>query len=102
GGVVGSAPLMSRSGLSPAIFAGAPRYHTGTVVGLRSDEQAAILQKGEEVLAKNNPRNILNGGAAANGNSGAKSGDTGISQVLVLDPDLIPQAMSGSAGRRVV
>ena len=35
----------------PALaFANAPRLHSGTPVGLRSDEYAAILQRGERVL----------------------------------------------------
>jgi hypothetical protein len=67
GGVVGRGSNRTRS-VSPAVFAGAPRYHDGTVVGLKRDEQAAILQNGEEVLSKDDPRNIVNGGAAATGN----------------------------------
>jgi hypothetical protein len=46
------------------MVATAPRYHRGTVLGLRADERPAILQAGEEVLAKGDPRNALNGGAS--------------------------------------
>ena len=47
GGIVGSEPTFSRA-VSPAVFAGAKRYHSG----LMSDEFPAILQKGESVLTK--------------------------------------------------
>jgi len=42
-----------------AAFAGAPKFHTG---GLAADEVPAILQKGEEVLTRDDPRHILNQG----------------------------------------
>jgi tape measure domain-containing protein len=51
GGIVGGTPTFSRS--VPALaFAGAPRYHSGGIAGLRPDEVPAILQKGEVVLPK--------------------------------------------------
>jgi hypothetical protein len=47
GGVVGQAPVMGR--LVPAsVFRNAPRFHAG----LRSDEIPSILQKGEEVVPR--------------------------------------------------
>lgn len=46
------------------MVATAPRYHSGTVLGLRADERPAILQTGEEVLSRRDPRNALNGGGA--------------------------------------
>ena len=69
GGLVGAAGGRSRN-ISPLEFIGAPRYHSGGVPGLAPDEYASILQKNEEVLSADNPRNILNGGA---GKSGASS-----------------------------
>lgn len=71
GGVIGaSSATQSRSGVSPRAFTGAPRYHSGGVVGgLRYDEQAAILQKGEEVLTKDNPRHAFNAGKSAGGSA---------------------------------
>lgn len=62
GGTIGPGRANRSRVVSPSIFSGAPRYHDGTVVGLKSDEQAAILQNGEEVLDKDSPRNVLNGG----------------------------------------
>jgi lambda family phage tail tape measure protein len=35
------------------VFAGAPRYHSGGIAGLKPDEIPAILQRGEVVLPKN-------------------------------------------------
>ncbi|MGV6872557.1 tape measure protein [Pseudochelatococcus sp. B33] len=52
GGVVG---LHGRSGVAPAaLFAGAPRYHSGGVAGLKPDEIPAILQRGEYVVSRAN------------------------------------------------
>jgi hypothetical protein len=62
GGVVGgSAP--SRS-IQPAWFAGAMRYHSGGIAGLRPGEIPAILERGEEVLTRDDPRHVLNGAGA--------------------------------------
>lgn len=45
----------------PALaFAGAPRLHDGGVLGLRSNEVPAILQRGEEVLTRDDPRHRAN------------------------------------------
>lgn len=51
GGVVGQGG--SKRLVHPAVFAGAPRMHSGGVAGLRSGEVPAILQKGEVVIPKN-------------------------------------------------
>lgn len=70
GGTVGGANGWSQS--APAVaFAGAPRFHGGGLPGLAADEVPAILQRGEEVLAKNNPRNVLNGGGTQQGQPAA-------------------------------
>jgi hypothetical protein len=98
GGVVGETGGMSRS-VDPSVFAFAPRYHSGAVVGIKPDEQAAILQKGEEVLTRNDPRNVLNGGK-----SGGKGTvvNANLRNVLVLREEDLAGAMSGSHGERVV
>lgn len=68
GGKVGSKRIgggnQSRR-VNPAVFANADIFHEGGLPGLRQGEVAAILEEGEEVLSKDNPRNILNGGAGA-------------------------------------
>jgi hypothetical protein len=48
GGLVGADDIMRRS-VSPLAFLGAPRFHAG----LRNDEFAAVLQRGERVLTAN-------------------------------------------------
>lgn len=97
GGVVGSPSSGMTRAVDPSWFVAAPRYHDGAVVGLGADEQAAILKKGEEVLTRQDPRNVLNSGTKA----GAASGPTNIRSVLVLDNGLIPQAMQSSDGEAV-
>ena len=63
GGVVG-AVAASRT-VSPLAFVRAPRYHSGGVLGLKPDEVPAILQRGEEVLTRGDPRHRDNGGMGA-------------------------------------
>lgn len=59
GGIAGQARQFKRV---PAIaFAGAPRYHSGGFPGLAPGEVPAVLQTGEEVLSRKDPRNRLNG-----------------------------------------
>lgn len=77
GGMIGSAAswigsLFHQGGIAgagapsravPALaFAGAPRYHDGAIAGLKSNEVPAILERGEEVLTKNDPRHRNNSG----------------------------------------
>lgn len=57
----GMAGRGSRRAVNPLVFAGAPRLHRG---GLASDEVPAILQRGEEVLTRSDPRHVLNAGLA--------------------------------------
>lgn len=101
GGVVGSSHGRSRS-VSPGWFAGAPRYHGGGISGMSADEYPAILQEGEEVLAKDSPRNIMNGGA------GLKPGGDNIKRakstrfVLVDDRSRVPEAMNSPEGEEVI
>jgi tape measure domain-containing protein len=71
GGVVGS----KRAGtgvrrVSPAVFAGAARFHSGGFPGLSPGEVPVIAQRGEEILSRDDPRNVLNGGAMGNSGGG--------------------------------
>lgn len=90
-----------RRSVNPAVFAGAPRMHSGGIVGgLRNDERAAILQTGEEVLARDDPRNILNrnkGGTETAGGDGMP-----IRNILAIGDDEIANALNSSAGERVM
>ena len=99
GGVVGSSALPVRSAPG-GWFAGAPRYHTGGTVGLAANEQAAILQKGEEVLTADNPRNIVN--LTRNETHHEQPRDINIRNILVADPDLVPSHMGSARGEKVI
>lgn len=57
GGVAGSDGYGHGRSVSPSLFAGAPRYHSGGVAGLKPGEIPAILQRGEVVL----PRGMKSG-----------------------------------------
>jgi Tape measure protein len=70
-GLVGAATVSHMGGMAGAgvprrvmsqWFENAPRYHSGGVAGLDQNEVPAILQRGEEVLSKNDARNAANGG----------------------------------------
>jgi hypothetical protein len=92
GGVVGQT-VVPRRPVQQSWFTNAPRYHSGQVVGLAPDEQAAILQRGEEILSRGSPRNIMNGGGGSAVN---------IRSVLVMDEGQIPAAMASAHGERVI
>lgn len=93
GGVVGHSGTFRM--VDPALFGRAPRYHMGGVAGLAPDEVPTILQKGEEVLAKNDPRNVMNGG-------GQGQTPQSIRNIIVFDPTLIADHMNSAAGEKVV
>ena len=60
GGIAGGAGR--RRNVSAAAFIGAPRFHSGGILGLSPNEVPAILERGEEVLTRNDPRHAANGG----------------------------------------
>ncbi len=57
GGIAGEAGTTRT--VPTAVFASAPRYHSGGIAG---DEVPAILQRGEEVITRNDPRHRYNQG----------------------------------------
>ncbi|MGH2625229.1 MAG: hypothetical protein ACRDHY_01090, partial [Anaerolineales bacterium] len=60
GGIAGTG---GRGRMIPAFaFAGAPRLHEGGMLGLKANEVPAILERGEEVLTRDDPRHQRNGG----------------------------------------
>jgi tape measure domain-containing protein len=60
GGIVGRDGAV---GWYPAdAWKNAKRHHDGGVAGVKSNEVATILEKGEEVLTENDPRHVNNGG----------------------------------------
>lgn len=93
GGIAGSGGRR-RFGLSPLLFGAAPRYHAGGVAGLGPNEVPAILEKGEEVLTRTNPRHRDN--VDAGGRVVVKQPIVAIGDAAVAD------AMAGAYGEDVV
>lgn len=94
GGVVGEGGAVRQ--VNPMVFAGAPRYHSGGVVGLAPDEQPAILKKGEEVLTADDPRHRNNGGGQGQG------GGNGYRIINAIDPNLLSDHIESASGERAV
>ena len=69
GAVIGQGGAVQKR-VSPLAFIGAPYAHDGGVLGLRRDEVAFIGKRGEEVLSKNDPRNVMNAGKNPPGAAG--------------------------------
>ena len=99
GGLVGSTNTSRK--ISPIAFAGAPRMHSGGVAGLRSDEVPTILQRGEEVLTRKDPRHRSND-MGSQGQSAAQPSQTNVKIVNVIDPSVVHDYMSSSQGERVI
>jgi tape measure domain-containing protein len=94
GGLVG--PGLSQRTVNPAIFAGAMRFHSGGIPGLRPNEVPTILERNEEVLTENDPRHIFNGGGAT-----PAAGDTKI--VNLFDAaSFLDAALSSTVGEKAI
>lgn len=65
GGMVGLSGMSRR--VPTAVFAGAPRMHSGGWAGLRPDEVPTILQRGERVLNRREAAAYSPGGSASGG-----------------------------------
>jgi len=95
GGVVGQGG--TARAVDSSWFANATRYHTGGIAGLRPNEMPAILQKGEEVLTRNDPRHIANGGGGGGG------GAANVKVVNVFDPaEALRMALQTKVGEQVM
>jgi|GEM_PF-3765296 len=83
---------------NPAWFSNATRYHSGGIAGLKPNEVPTILEKGEEVLTRNDPRHALNGGG------GQGKGPMQFNQFIALDPEDLSNsiASTGSFGRNIM
>lgn len=88
-------------GVSPALFSNAVRYHSGGIAGLKPNEVPAILERGEEVLTRDDPRNILNGaGGAASGGAPAPMD---VKIVNTIDSgSFVSEGMNTSVGQKAV
>ena len=86
--------------VNPAVFANAKRFHNGGVVGLGPREVPIIALEDEEVLTRDDPRHVMNGGAAG---AGGGNGATNIKNVNVFDPsDVLEAALSSVVGERLI
>jgi lambda family phage tail tape measure protein len=90
GGMAGTGP---RRSVNPLVFAGAPRFHGGGLVGLAPDERPAILQTGERVLNRQQ---------TADYNAGSAGSGGGTRVINVIDPNLVQDYMTSSAGERTI
>ncbi len=82
GGIIGSKTSggqQRKNSVSPSLFVGAPRFHDGGLPGLKSDEVPIIAQKGEQILSKDDPNNIMNQG------SGGGSGSSNPQDIRVIN-----------------
>ena len=87
--------------VNPAVFASARRFHSGGLPGLAADEVPAILQKGEEVLSRNDPRNVLNAGR----NSGTTAGAAPVNLKIIntIDPgEVLAEGLSTAEGEEAI
>jgi hypothetical protein len=98
GGIVGE-PTGRHRRVNSRVFTAPTRYHSGGIPGLSSDEYAAILKDGEEVLNDSDPRNALNGGLALG--KGAQT-TVNVRSVLVDDTRRLAEALNGAEGEQVV
>lgn len=97
GGIIGPGWSGPKRNVNPLVFAGAPRMHSGGMTGLKAGEVPAILQTGEEVLSRDDPRNAMNGGSSGGAEAGA-----GVRIINVLDPNLVSDAMGSATGERAI
>ena len=102
GGLIGSKRAGSGNAtrrVSPAMFAGAARHHSGGIIGLKPGEVPIIAQQGEEMLTRDDPRHMLNGGGAQ-GPAAPKGGTTIIN---TFDPEeVLNRALSTPMGQEVL
>lgn len=95
GGIAGNSG--TRRLLPAAMFLGAPRYHSGGIAGLGPDEVPTVLQRGEEVLTKGDPRHRNNGGLG-----GGEGDAAGTRIVLVDDARSVENFLNSAQGERII
>lgn len=95
GGMVGAPGGRTRSGVNPALFGAAPRYHNGGIAGLGPNEVPIIAEKGEEILAKADPRNARNAGKGGRGAGAVKN-------VILFDANTVADHMVTKPGEEAL
>lgn len=100
GDVIGrSSGRNQRRRVAPGTFAGAQRFHSGGMPGLRPNEVPIIAEKGEEVLSKSDPRNIMNGG----GVQSSGTPDVNVTTINLFDPvAALEAALNSPAGGKLM
>lgn len=100
GGKVGGWGSRRSMRVPAGLFAGAPRYHSGTAwAGLKPGEVPAVLEEGETVRTQEQERMLQRQLGGAGGRGG---GPESIKSVLIMDPNMIPDAMQAAPGEKVV
>ncbi|ARB05706.1 tail length tape measure protein [Synechococcus virus S-ESS1] len=81
------------------MFAAAPRYHTGGIIGLKPGEVPIIAKQGEEMLTRDDPRHMLNGG----GKSGGAAAQKAMTIINTFDPaEAVERALATPRGEEVL
>lgn len=90
---------MSRR-VSPGVFAGAPRYHTGGVVGLKPGEVPIIAKEGERVLTEAEDKAL---GKALGGAGAPHAPDPKVKVINGIDSaSFLEAALASPAGEKVI
>jgi TP901 family phage tail tape measure protein len=101
GGGIAGRTTMTRYGVGgPNLFTDAVRYHTGGKAGLAPNEVPVILEKGEEVLTKQDPRHQDNLGKDGSASQGG--GQTNFMVQPVLSEEAVLDAMKGTSGQKLL
>jgi hypothetical protein len=93
GGMAGSGP---KRAVSPGWFGSAFRYHSGGIAGLKPNEVPSILERGEEVLTRDDPRHRMNGGMGGGGSQP-------VTVINTFDPaEFISKALGVPEGEKAI
>lgn len=75
------------------------RYHVGGLAGMRPGEVPIIAKQNEEILTRDDPRHMLNGGLGG----GGQSADGGTTIINTFDPEeVMDRALSTRRGAKVL
>ncbi|QFS86626.1 MULTISPECIES: tape measure protein [unclassified Marinobacter] len=93
GGIVGQDGKGRLADLS--WFAGAVRYHSGGIAGLKPNEVPTILEKGEEVLTASDPRH--------RNNQGSDNQSTGVKIINAIDSSsIVSEGLNSAQGQKAI